>query len=221
MWRHWRRLHPEARHLPAIVPVVVYNGPRPWRAPRTMYELYDLDDELREALGPHVLSCSFVLDDLSAVTDAALRGRRMDAYGRLCLFAMSRAAARDFLDRLEAWQVELRLVFRTADPERITSFLLYTFRVHRHTHPTIVRQRIAAVVGPEQENIMLSVAEQLIEEGRTQGLRAIVLRLLGRRFGAVPAQVAARVEAAELAELEGWCDRILDAASLDDVFDGA
>jgi hypothetical protein len=49
----------------------------------------------------------------------------------------------------------------------------------------------------------------------------MLLRLLGRRFGAVPAQIAARVDAAELAELEGWFDRSLDAASLDDVFGGA
>ena len=49
----------------------------------------------------------------------------------------------------------------------------------------------------------------------------MLLRLLGRRFGAVPAQIAARVEAAELAELEGWFDRAIVAASLDDVFGAA
>jgi hypothetical protein len=72
---------------------------------------------------------------------------------------------------------------------------------------------------------MLSVAEQLIKQGFDKGLekaleghRTMLLRLLVRRFGALPEPVAARVATATPAELERWSDRILDAASLDDVF---
>jgi hypothetical protein len=96
MWWTWRRLNPDARHLPVIVPVVVYNGRRPWRAPTNMHALYALPDELRASLGPHVLSYSFVLDDLCAATDESLRSRRMDEYARLCLFAMARASSPTF-----------------------------------------------------------------------------------------------------------------------------
>ncbi len=232
MWRSWRQLHPEADHLPVIVPVVVYHGARPWRAPTDMHALYALPDDLGAALGTKALSCSFVLDDLCAIDDDALRARRMDAYARLCLFAMARAAAEDFLDRLADWRAELLLVFAAPDRERPASLLRYTFRAHRHAHPDTVRQRIAAVVGPEQEDIMLSVADQLIQQGFEKGLekglergreeqRALLLRLLERRFGAVPAQLAARVAAAPYAELERWFDRAMDAAALDDVFDNA
>jgi hypothetical protein len=228
MWLRWHKQHPEARHLPAIVPVVIYNGPRPWRAPRDMHALYGLPEEVRAALGPHVLSCTLIIDDLCAVEDEALRARRMDAYARLCLFAMARAAAEDFLDRLQTWQVELRLVFDAGDAARLSSFLVYTCRVHRHADPETVRERVVAVVGPERENAMLSVYDQLIkqgfdkglEDGLEQGQRVMLLRLLGRRFGAVPESIAARVTAAAPSELERWSDRLLDAASLDDVFRG-
>jgi hypothetical protein len=162
----------------------------------------------------------------------------MDAYARLCLFAMARAAADDFLDRLAAWQGELQLVFGTMERERLDSFLLYTFKVHRHADRGTVRDRIAAVVGPKQEDIVLTVAEQFIQEGfdkgleqgfdkglekgiekgRTQEGQGLLLRLLGQRFGAVPDAIAARVNAASLAELEGWFDRAIGAATLDDVF---
>ena len=229
MWQSWRRLRPDASHLPVIVPVVVYHGPRPWRAPTDMHELYALPDELRTALGAHALSCLLIIDDLCATTDDALRSRRMDAYARLCLFAMARAAAEDFLDRLEAWRAELLLVFAASNPERTGAFLRYTFRVHRHVSPDTVRARIAAVVGPQHEDIMQTVAEHLmekgiekgIEKGRTQGRQAMLLRLLDRRFGAVPADIAARVDAASPAELERWFDRAIDAAALDDVFASA
>lgn len=242
MWRSWRRLHPEDLHLPAIIPVVVYHGARPWRAPRDMHELYALPDDLRAAPGVQPLSCTLIVDDLCAIEDDTLRARRMDAYARLCLFAMARAAAEDFLDRLVSWQAELRLVFGSRDPDRLASLMRYTLHVHRHTEPAIVRQHIAAVIGPEHEDAMLSVADQLIQEGfekgiekgieqglkkgirkgreqgRTQERRNLLLRVLDRRFGAVPAQIAARVAAARRAQLECWFDRALDAASLDEVF---
>jgi hypothetical protein len=235
IWLLWLKQHPEARHLPVIVPVVLYNGPRPWRAPRDMHALYGLSEDLGAALGRHALSCTLIIDDLCAIDDEALRSRRMDAYARLCLFAMARAADKDFLDRLAAWRLELRIMFDSGDAERIRAFLVYTCRVHRHADPGTVRKRIAALVGPEQETAMQTFYEMVVQEGFEDGLekgiekgiekgvekgqRAMLLRLLGRRFGAVPEQIAARVAAAAASEVERWFDRALDAASLDDVFD--
>ena len=222
MWMHWRQQHPEARHLPVIVPVVVYNGVRPWQAPRTMHELYGLSDELRAALGPHVLSCELVIDDLCAMEDEALRNRRMDAYGRLSLFMMARAAAEDFLERLQAWRMELRTVSASGRRTWIELLMFYTYRVHLHTDPETIHARVAAQAGPEQEEVMQSVADQLIErgieKGREQERRALLLRLLGRRFGALPAPVTARVDAAPGEDLDVWLDRILDAPTLEGVF---
>lgn len=225
MWRSWRKLHPGARHLPVIVPVVVYHGARPWQAPTDMHALYALPEELGAALGTWPLSCAFVLDDLCAIEDDALRTRRMDAYARLCLFAMARAAAEDFLARLAAWRGELLLVFTSPDREHSEALLRYIFRAHRHADPDAVCQHIATLVGPEQEDIMLSVADQLIQRGFDKGCmqehRTLLMRLLGRRFGAVPAHIAERVATASPPDLELWFDRAIDAGSLDEIFEGA
>jgi hypothetical protein len=225
MWRRWHQQRPEARHLPVIMPVVVYNGPRPWRAPRDIHALYGLSDDVRAALALYVWPCTLLIDDLAAVADEDLCARPMDSYARLCLFAMARAANRDFLDRLAAWRPELRLLFKSGDAERIRSFLAYTSRVHRHADPRTVRKRIAALVGPEQEDTVQTFYEMIVQEGyekgREDGLeeqRAILRRQLGRRFGAVPEPIAARVATATPPELERWFDRVLDAASIDDVF---
>jgi hypothetical protein len=227
MWSRWRRQRPEAWYLPVIVPVVVYNGPRPWRAPRDMHALYSVSDDVRAALEPYAFPCTLLIDDLAAVADDDLRARPMDAYARLCLFAMARAANQDFLDRLAAWQPELRHLFASGDNERILSFFVYTSRVHRHADPRTIRKRIAALVGPEPETAMQTFYEMVVQEGfdegfekALQGQRAILLRLLGRRFGAVPEPIAVRVSAATPPDLERWFDRVLDAGSIDDVFAG-
>lgn len=58
------------------------------------------------------------------------------------------------------------------------------------------------------------------EEGREDALRAVLKRQIVRRFGAVPATMAGRIDAATEAELTRWTDAVLDAASLDAVLAG-
>jgi Domain of unknown function (DUF4351) len=133
------------------------------------------------------------------------------------------------VDRLAAWQVELRLVFDSGVTEHILAFIVYTCRVHRHADRDRIRKRIAAVADRTQEDDVQNYFYNLVvqegfdkglEKGSENGQRAMLLRLLGRRFGAVPEQITARVAAATQPELERWSDRLLDAASLDDVFAG-
>ncbi len=56
------------------------------------------------------------------------------------------------------------------------------------------------------------------QEGRQQGEAALLLRLMGHRFGTLPEPAITRVRAADIAELEEWGLRVLGAESLDDVF---
>ena len=60
--------------------------------------------------------------------------------------------------------------------------------------------------------------EQAYERGTTEGQRSLLLRLIVRRFGPQPAELAARVEAGSAADLERWAERVLEAASIEDLF---
>ena len=57
-----------------------------------------------------------------------------------------------------------------------------------------------------------------VEMGVEKGERALLLRLLVRRFGALPVSLASRVRGAPIDEVVRWFDRAVDAASLEDVF---
>jgi hypothetical protein len=59
---------------------------------------------------------------------------------------------------------------------------------------------------------------QGMEKGVGQGEALLLQRQLTRRFGPLPAAVIARIAAASVPEIETWGDRVLDAASLDEVF---
>ena len=53
--------------------------------------------------------------------------------------------------------------------------------------------------------------------GRQEEARAILRKLLARRFGKLPAWVTARLKRAETAQLEAWAEEIFDAASLEEL----
>ncbi len=63
------------------------------------------------------------------------------------------------------------------------------------------------------------------QEGKQQGARdeamTMLTRLLERRFGPLPETVIARLHAADLATLEDWGLRLLDAGVLEEVFQSA
>ncbi|MGH8476025.1 MAG: DUF4351 domain-containing protein [Methylococcales bacterium] len=56
------------------------------------------------------------------------------------------------------------------------------------------------------------------KEGRHQGERLVLRRMLVKRFGALPEWAEQRLNDADIAQLEQWTDRILDASALNEVF---
>ena len=61
--------------------------------------------------------------------------------------------------------------------------------------------------------------EQGMRQGRAEGERAVLERQLRRRFGPLPAKTVELLQSAPEADLEAWADKVLDAGTLDEVFD--
>jgi flagellar biosynthesis/type III secretory pathway protein FliH len=56
-------------------------------------------------------------------------------------------------------------------------------------------------------------------EGRREGEARALLRLLEKKFGALPKSAQSRIAKAELTRLSEWFDRAVTAERLDEVFD--
>ena len=60
--------------------------------------------------------------------------------------------------------------------------------------------------------------ERGLEQGLEQGERRLVLRMLAQSFGELPVTVVKSLDSMTSSEIEGLSDRILTAATLQDLF---
>ena len=56
------------------------------------------------------------------------------------------------------------------------------------------------------------------QKGKLEGETAVLARLISRRCGSISTETRNRLEKATLEQLELWADRILDASSLEQLF---
>jgi hypothetical protein len=100
--------------------------------------------------------------------------------------------------------------------QRVATPLLVHFQLSSHEHPTNEEDDVSAEIQAWFEDYQ----SKLRRESREEGERSFLLRLLRSRFGELPAAAVARVEAADIADIERWGERILGARTLAEVLDG-
>ncbi len=222
IWEQLRRAFPERTTLPPIVPVVVYHGERAWSAPRTLHGLMPHLD-LLPGLRAWVPDVRLLLDELTTTDDETLSQRPLDVGGRVALAALKHVRSRDFGERLRAWAAEIGAhdAGRPIELRLVMHLLQFAVLAAHHLEDETVQSIIEALPEPVQSDVGKPLAvrwmeqgeargrEEGREEGRVDGERAVLARLIERRFGPLPEAARARLDAASL-----W-RRVLDARSLD------
>ena len=61
--------------------------------------------------------------------------------------------------------------------------------------------------------------KQWHDKGRQEGEAAVLRRLLERRFGNLDEESERRITSADSDQLLGWCDRVLAATNIEEIFD--
>ncbi|MBX3201145.1 MAG: hypothetical protein KF850_25835 [Labilithrix sp.] len=79
-----------------------------------------------------------------------------------------------------------------------------------------IRRRITEVAPALEEGIRRTAAHPARHR---EGIERTLLRLLRARFGPLEAAIEALVAGAHSDDLDRWCERVLEAQRIDDVFD--
>jgi predicted transposase YdaD len=222
IWDRHLAEQPDATRLPLIIPVVVHEGRRPWRASAELSDVIDVDRAT--AAAEFVPRFRFLLDDLARIDPGELhavllRGRPLTPMAAAALFFLQgQRLGFDVADLLEQALDTLREVLAGADGrDDLETILTYSYRVGDETSADRLRQ-VVTWLGPEAERAYMTIADMIEDRGRTKGLAEALVRLLTLRFGPLPDSVRARLDAAAVEQLSAWFERAVDAPSLDEVF---
>jgi hypothetical protein len=193
---------------------------------RTLEQIIDFADGERAVLAPWLPQLSLVVDDLDALTDAALEKRDMPPAARLALAALQHVRGELTLDeligRLERWIEELPLDERGANA--IVSLIEYI----QSLRPEANLERLRAAVAkarPGVEDRLMTTLRELKEQGRTEGraegeahaLARTLVRLLTLRFTTVPDDARQKIATASTTSLERWIERVVTATTIESV----
>lgn len=232
-WRLWRYVtriwewyvrdsEPPLR-LPLVVPIVVYHGSRPWNAVRSVAELIDVDTTLADEISDLVPNLGYVLEDLMALDPAALRAKSLPAFATVALWALRTASDRGFAETASDL-TDLFDAVRQAPDGRGALWTIFSYlSAISGTDEDLVGVVAGQLSAPVREDVMDLVehfAQQKKEEGRVEGRRGLLVKLLTLKFGPPSAEVEARIAAASLEETDRWAERILTAAAIEEVFGG-
>jgi hypothetical protein len=228
IWEHWLVDHHRDRVLPIIVPVVLYHGQEPWSAPVAFDALFDVPEAVRQALAPHLVQFTYLLDNLSELPDDELRARAMTALGRLVEVCFKHARNRpDLLERLSGWADVLFEVINAPNGlEALELIMRYILRVNDYVEPDDLRAFLARVAGPDAKEIVMTAWDRLeerseqrgIQKGVLQGERALLLRQLRKRFvNEVDVDTERRLASASADQIATWAERVLSAPSLAEI----
>ncbi len=220
--------------LPSVIPVVLHHSESGWTAPTELAPLFVEALIAVPELARWTPQFQFVLDDISRLSDEALHARALGAFPSLVLWALrdARTPAR-LLATMGLWAEAFAAVAGApSGKDALVALFRYISLVSElpatTLHDTVQR------VAPEAEEAVMTLAEQLIQqgrtegrsegraegraEGRTEGRRGQLRRLLRAKFGGVPTAYEGKLDAASEDQLDAWAERLLVADCVESVF---
>ncbi|WP_244427206.1 Rpn family recombination-promoting nuclease/putative transposase [Gordonia amarae] len=215
-------IRPGQRPLPLIIPVVIYQGRRRWTAPTDIADLLDINDSLGAAADGLIPHASYLLDDLTTVSDAALRARPLTTAARITFVFLTKAPEDPNAIR---WLPEWTDHINQLDSSRLEALFQYLVVVSTTQVEDIIRY--TATVGPEAEEAAMNTADVLRAEGRAEGRAGalaegragLLIELLTAKFGDVDTDTRERVARANTEQISQWSARlVLGADTLEQIF---
>jgi hypothetical protein len=207
--------------LPPVIPFVLHQGPRPWSTARSLAELVPLPDALAPFVRPLLPGLDLSVLDLGAGGFEALAAWEARPVVKVTLAVMRGVVdpGVDVFDVLVAYTDDLALLLERPDGRKAFAVLIgYIVRRRRGLDVAALAAKVADLVGPKAGDVVMSTAQELIDQGEIKGVRETLARQLQAKFGRLSSDTTRRLTEASLDDLGRWTERILVADRLEDVF---
>jgi predicted transposase YdaD len=222
IWEQVLATSPAPSVLPPVIPLVVHHGEAPWSAPTRLVEL--LDPVVVEVPELARLTPRFevLLDDLTVATDAELTSRGLGLFASIAaVFLRDARDPRRVVLAVERMAALFGALRGTPDRARAVELLLRYLSHVADIDPNVVMAMVERHL-PEAKELVMTWAERWQEEGRQEGSLEGRVRTLRKqlelRFGPLDEIALAQLESASEEALDRVTERVLTAATLEEVF---
>lgn len=221
----------KALPLPVVVPVVLHHSATGWSAATRIEDLFDPNLVAQPGVAPYVPRLGFLLDDISQLSDEALARRALGVLPTLTLWALRDARQPGRILRSIARWASLIQALYSSDSRG--EALLTLFRYLSLVADDLTAQALLSTLNETpadvKEALMTTLAERWKAEakaegkaegeakGKVKGARAVLLQLMGLKFGELPSADLKRIEEASEEQVLAWSARVLNAASVADI----
>jgi len=194
IWERFAQNHPPPAKLPAILPIVLSQGKRPWKTSTRLEDLIELPQAVAQILRPWQPTLAYHLLELVRIPYVALAGT---PEGILTLRALKAEPMNELLEDV-IWDESLLFSISDGALERILRYIL-----NSEVNVTLLKERLGKIQTKPLQSKTMTLADQLREEGKKEGLsegqlrafRTAVLRALEIRHGACPEGIREAIEA--------------------------
>jgi len=223
IWEQCRKEQPRAKHLPAIIPLVLYHGRKTWQIPKNFSALLTQDDDFLKQFTPEF---EYLLNDFSFLSKEQIRG---EALARVTLLTLKHIFDPHLSDKLPGIINLLQDIDSRQTALEILEILLrYVVKSTKRFAEKDIFEILEQT--SMEDNIMKTFIDEYIEQGMKKGRKEgmqqgrqqagykILSTQLTHRFGTLPQWVTEKINNADLDTLEKWSLRLLSAEKLDEVF---
>jgi len=210
--------------LPPILPIVLYNGNQRWTVATDVFDLIPAVPGLVEQFKPR---SKYLLIDENVYTDSDLASlKNLVAAVFRIEHPSSPESIRALLTMLNDWLIDrpdLRRMFALwirATLMRKSEYGILLPQVHdlQELNVMLAEKLEEWALGYIAEGKAEGKAEG-VQEGMAKGEMLALQKLLAKRFGAIPADITAKIAIANLEDIERWFDNAIDASQLSQVFE--
>jgi hypothetical protein len=234
LWEQLVRDQPTRKVLPPILPLLVHHSDTGWTAATAFQDVVEVEGAERRALLPYIPHFELRLIDLSEGQASCLVKGALTALGRVVLWCLSVAGDDARLEAeighiFAALEEVVRAPNGLAALEALPRYLVAT---HRRLNVNVKKVgELLEGAGSRTKEGLVTVLDEIElrgerkgkregeRKGKRKGREEMLLKLLAARFGEVPAEVVARVEAADQRALDRWAVRVLTAKTPEGVLD--
>lgn len=227
-WGNYRKQKKgKCKYLPLIVPILFFNGVKPYHGKRDMHEIISAP----QTLITEFLFKPFLLIDTHELVDKDLQ---QHYWSGMLAFFMKHVRARDVLHKIQHVRSELQCLLAEDAFDYVVLLLNYVLHSSELSSSDQFIETVKTEISLDVGDTVMTLAERLIKQGVDRGIEqgieqgveqgilagehAVLLRLLRHKFGPIPERYLLQLEPLNAEKLLDLAQHVIDAQSLSELF---